>query len=309
VEALRVLGVYLWLRGRGLLQFRWEGEAFREQWRLVTPLGTGSVLNKLNEHIGKVVVGNRMGAEPLAIYTTAAYQVPVVGIVQQTLADVVFPDMVRRARQDPMEGLKLWKRANVLTFSAILPAWALLTYFAEPLVRLLFTDAYAGATPFFQVFLLLMLRQCFQFSTPLRCVEDNASFARANALALGLNIALIVILMPRYGLWGPALGLVLGQLWIPFYLGWKVMKRFAVPLARLCEWPKLALAVLATALAFTAMYLSQQVWPGSFPGTIASVAVFGAVYALSARLFLREEYRYVLREFSRRGRRNACQSV
>ena len=57
------------------------------------------------------------------------------------------------------------------------PAWVLLSYFAEPLISLAFTDAYVAATPLFQVFLLLMLRQCFQYSTLLRAVEDNASFA------------------------------------------------------------------------------------------------------------------------------------
>ena len=111
------------------------------------------------------------------IYTTAAYQVPLVNIVQGALADVIFPDMVKRAKHDPAQGLLLWKRAQMLVFAVICPAWLLLTYWAEPFIRLLFTDAYVAATPYFQVFLLLMVRHCFQFSTPLRSVEDNASFA------------------------------------------------------------------------------------------------------------------------------------
>ena len=136
------------------------------------------MLNKAND-FGKVVVGTQMGPVPLAIYTTAAYQVPLVNIVQTSLSDVIFPDMVKRAKRDPAEGLRLWKRAQMLVSRSSCPAWVLLTYFAEPLIRLAFTDAYVAATPFFQVFLLLMLRQCFQFSTPLRSVEDNASFAHA----------------------------------------------------------------------------------------------------------------------------------
>ena len=182
-EALKNLWIYVWLRRRGLLVFRWDAAAMREQVRLVAPLGAGSVLYKAND-FGKVVVANQMGPVPLAIYTTAAYQVPLVNIVQGALADVIFPDMVKRSRTDPSQGLLLWKRAQVLMFAAICPAWLLITYFAEPLVRLLFTEAYVAATPYFQVFLLLMVRQCFQFSTPLRSVEDNASFAHANLVAL-----------------------------------------------------------------------------------------------------------------------------
>ena len=75
------------------------------------------------------------------------------------------------------------------------------------------TAEYVSATPYFQVFMILMVRQVFQFSTLLRSVEDNASFAISNAVALGINVVLLVALMPRFGLWGPTLGLVVGQLW------------------------------------------------------------------------------------------------
>ena len=281
-EALKNLWIYVWLRRRGLLVFRWDAAAMREQIRLVAPLGAGSVLYKAND-FGKVVVGNQMGPVPLAIYTTAAYQVPLVNIVQGALADAIFPDMVKRSKRDPAQGLLLWKRAQVLIFAVICPAWLLLTYWAEPFVRLLFTDAYVAATPYFQVFLLLMVRQCFQFSTPLRSVEDNASFAHANLIALVINATLIVTLMPRFGLWGPTLGLVVGQTWTSFYLGSRVLKRYKLPLSELCQWSKLGLALAASVVALAAMYAALMYLPRHALGTLAALAVFALVYAIAAR--------------------------
>jgi O-antigen/teichoic acid export membrane protein len=298
-EALKNLWIYVWLRRRGLLVFRWDAAAMREQVRLVTPLGAGSVLYKMND-FGKVVVANQMGPVPLAIYTTAAYQVPLVNIIQGALADVIFPDMVKRSKSDPSQGLLLWKRAQVLIFAAICPGWVLITYFAEPLVRLLFTDAYAAATPYFQVFLLLMVRQCFQFSTPLRSVEDNASFAHANLVALIINAGLIITLMPKYGLWGPTLGLIVGQTWTSIYLGSRVLKRYKLPLSELCQWGKLGLALVASLVALAALHASQRYLPGTAAGTIAGLAVFGLVYTIAARVILREEYGYVMRAILRR---------
>jgi O-antigen/teichoic acid export membrane protein len=292
-EALKNLWIYVWLRRRGLLVYRWDGAAMREQVKLAAPLGAGSVLYKLND-FGKVVVGTQLGPVPLALYSTAAYQVPLVNIVQGALADVIFPDMVKRSRTDPAQGLLLWKRAQVLIFAVICPAWALLTYWAEPVVRVLFTDAYVAAVPFFQVFLLLMLRQCFQFSTPLRSVEDNNSFAYANLVALIINAACIVTLMPRYGLWGPTLGLVIGQTWTSVYLGARVLKKYHLPLAELCQWHKLGLALLASLAGMAAMHVTQGYLP-SAAGAAASVSVFAVVYAIAARLILREEYGYVMR--------------
>ena len=230
-EGLKNVAIYLWLRMRGLLVFRWEHEVFREQIRLVAPLGLGSLLNKAND-FGKVVVGMQLGPVPMALYTTAAYQVPLVNIVQTSLSDVIFPDMVKRAQRNPADGLRLWKRAQTLVFAVICPAWLLLTYFAEPLIRIAFTDAYVAATPFFQVFLLLMVRHCFQFSVPLRAIEDNASFAISNAMALGINAVLLFSLMPHFGLWGPTLGLVVSQAWTSLYLGRRVMQKYKLPLSR-----------------------------------------------------------------------------
>ena len=298
-EAVKNLWIYIWLRRHGLLVFRWDAPAMREQVKLVAPLGAGSVLYKLND-FGKVVVGNQMGPVPLALYTTAAYQVPLVNIVQGALADVIFPDMVKRSRRDPVQGLHLWKRAQVLIFAAICPAWLLLTYWAEPLVRLLFTEQYVAATPYFQVFVLLMVRQCFQFSTPLRSVEDNASFAHANLIALIINATLVVTLMPKYGLWGPTLGLVVGQTWTSIYLGRRVMKRYRLPLSELCQWDKLGLAFAASLAALAGLHASQMYLPRTALGMLGGLAVFAAIYALAARVILREEYGYLMRAMVRR---------
>lgn len=297
-EALKNLWIYTWLRRKGLLVFRWDAPAMREQVRLVAPLGAGSVLYKLND-FGKVVVGNQMGPVPLALYTTAAYQVPLVNIVQGALADVIFPDMVKRSKHDPARGLLLWKRAQVLIFAVICPGWALLTYWAEPIVRTLFTDAYVAAVPYFQVFLLLMLRQCFQFSTPLRSVEDNKSFAHANLAALLINATLIVTLMPSYGLWGPTLGLVVGQFLSSIYLGRIVLKRYNLPLSELCQWSKLGLALLASLASVAALHASQVYLPPGAGSMLTGLIVFAVVYLVAARLILREEYGYVMRAISR----------
>jgi O-antigen/teichoic acid export membrane protein len=297
-EALKNLAIYSWLRARGLLVFRWHHDVFREQVKLVAPLGIGAVLNKAND-FGKVVVATQLGPIPTALYTTAANQVPLVNIVHQSLSDVIFPDMVKRARSDPHAGLALWKRAQTLVFAVICPAWLLLTYFAEPIIRLAFTDAYVAATPYFQVFLLLMMRQSFQYSVPLRSVADNASFATSNAIALVINAVLLFALMPRFGLWGPTLGLVVGQMWTSIYLARRLMKRFNLPLSELNHWGKLGLALAASVVALAALYGVQTVIDGP-AGAFAGLAVFAVVYATAARLILREEYGYIVRALTRR---------
>ncbi len=186
-------------------------------------------------------------------------------------------------------------------FAVICPAWLLLTCFAEPLIRVAFTEAYVAATPFFQVFLLLMLRQSFQFSVPLRSVADNASFATSNAIALAINAALVILLMPRYGLWGPTLGLVVGQVWTLFYLAKRLMSRYGIPLGELCQWGKLGLSLAASLLALGALYATQYAVHGR-AGTLGGLLAFALVYGLAGRFILREEYGYIVRALTRRGK-------
>jgi len=298
-ETLRIMAVYLWLRARGLVVFRWDSGVLREQLRLAGPLGLGSMLNKAND-FGRVVVGSVMGPVPLAIYTTAAYQVPLVSIVQTSLSDAIFPDMVKRAQRNPAEGLRLWMRAQMMVAAVIVPAWLLLSYYAEPLIRLAFTHQYASAAPYFQVFMLLMVRQCFQFSTLLRAVEDNASFATSNAVALAINATILFALMPRFGLWGPTLGMVVGQCWTGYYLGRRVMKRYGVPLSGIYQWRKFGYSLLASAFALGVMHGLLSWMPDGRASIIVGLLAYGLVYASAARFILREEYGYVLRAFARR---------
>ena len=42
-----------------------------------------------------------LGPVPLAIYSTAHYQMPLVNIVQTSMSDVIFPDIIKRAQRDP----------------------------------------------------------------------------------------------------------------------------------------------------------------------------------------------------------------
>ncbi len=293
LEAAKTSGLYIWLRRRKLLHFRWDWPVLREQLHFIVPFGSGTMLYNVNENFGKLVVGGSLGPAPLAIYTIAAYQMPVLNILKSALSEVIFPDMVQRSGDDMLRGLKLWQRTNVIYFVAICPAWLLLTWFAEPLIRLLFTEAYVGATPYFQVLLLVMVRQCFDFSTPLRSVGHTAPFVSANAAGLVINVVISLVLLPRFGLWGPTVGLVACQLWLMLYLGWVVARKYRISLGQLLEWGKLLRVMLATVVSGLAMYLAGRAGSEGAMGILLQVAVFSVTYLAIVRFSRIEEVDYV----------------
>ena len=58
-------------------------------------------------------------------------------------------------------------------------------------VTTLFTDQYVAAVPIFRIFLLIMLRQCFEMSTPLRAMNENRYFMIGNLVAILVNAGFI----------------------------------------------------------------------------------------------------------------------
>jgi O-antigen/teichoic acid export membrane protein len=293
LEALKSVGLYIWLRRKGLLVFRWEGTILREQLRFIVPFGSGTLLYNVNESFGKLLVAGSLGPAPLAIYTIAAYQVPILTVLKSALSEVIFPDMVQRSSSRPLDGLKLWQRTNVLYFLGVCPVWMILTFYAEPIIRLLFTDAYVAATPFFQVMLLVMVRQCFDFSTPLRSIGHTAPFVTANVVGLVLNAILTLVLMRSLGLWGPTLGIVVCHIWLMAYLGYVTAAKYEVPVAELLQWSKLFRIALAAAAGLPLFYLVDRFWGKDFMTVGACVGAYLSLYLLAIRLLRIEEAGYI----------------
>ena len=267
--------------------------------KLVAPLGIGSVLNKAND-FGKVVVGTQLGPVPMALYTTAAYQVPLVNIVQTSLSDVIFPDMVKRAQRDPHAGFALWRRAQTLIFAVICPAWLLLTYFAEPLIRvgvhrgvrrrdalLPGVPAPHGA-PVFPVLGAVAQRRRQRLVRHLergRARDQRGVHHRADA-------ALRIVGSDARSRRRPDVDVGVSR-------ARALLKRYNLPLSELCQWGKLGLALAASLVALAALYGTQTAIDGR-AGALAGLGVFALVYVIAARLILREEYGYIVRALSRR---------
>jgi hypothetical protein len=79
-----------------------------------------------------------------------------------------------------------------------------------------------------------------------------------------------------------------------------VLKRFKLPLSELCQWSKLGLALASSLVALAALHASQLYLPSTSLGMVVGVGIFALVYAMAARIILREEYGYVMRAILRR---------
>lgn len=282
-EACKFLVLLYWFSSRRLFTVTLDMALIREHLRLVLPFGAGTVLHGLNHHLGKLFTSMTLGPSALAIYTIGAYQIPIMGVVRSAAGDVIFPDMVQRGQASPMAGLSLWNRVNVLYCFVVFPFFTLLFFYADTFVTTLFTDQYVTAVPIFRVFLLLMLRQCFEMSTPLRAMNENRYFIIGNLVAILVNAGFIFFMFDNLGLLAAALGLVVSEVVLAIYLANRILKVYSIRVRQMLFWNKLMAIVLAVLLNVPILLMGELVPIGDAVRALVFSSLFLAGYFVFVR--------------------------
>ena len=250
-------------------------ESWREQLRYCTPVGAAMILVTLNRSLGGLFITKLMGPVALAHYAIGTYVQPVIGILRNSLSDVLLPEMAARhvvAERDP---LALWRRTTIVAAILLLPAGLVLATFAEPLVVTVFSEQYRASVPVFQLYLLVLIRECFDFGVPLRLLNRTAPIMHSNLLAMLLNAALLIAFLPTLGLVGAVGAFVISRFVEGLYLGWRTMRLYDIGVRELASWGDLA-RVLAALVPAAAVLLVPQ-WT-------AVLGLFGLPLAASAFL-------------------------
>lgn len=275
VEAIRFLAVLAYVLKMRLLNGAVTISTAREHIRFFLPLGLAGIVNSLNKNLGKLFTAVYLGTVSLAFYVVGSYMVPILTVLRSSIGDVVFPEMVRKAASGA-ETLALWGRATVVYCFVLLPLGAFLCINAEAIIVFLFTEQYLAAVPVFQVFALMLMRDCFDLTLPLRALHRNRVILEASVLSVLINVVLVPVLAIRLGLVGPAIALFVTRLVSDGYMAWCLARLTETPFSRLLPWTQIfgiTLAVAGAAVLFGGRLLVP--WP-----PILEVAVTGAAFAL-----------------------------
>ena len=270
---------------------RFDAALVKEQLRFVGAAGSSTVISYCNTNLAKFVISITMGVERLALYAIGSYQVPVVGIIRSSVIDTLFPDMTVAGERGR---LRLWQRANVVFCFMIFPVFAVFMYYARPFIETLFTAQYVAAVPLFRIYLLMMLLQCFEMGTPLRTANQNRAFIFGSLLSLVVDIGFILAFFRTLGFVAPAIGVVLGEISILFYLGWRVMRIYSVGIGGLLMWKKIAFVVMACIAASPVLFAGELFRLNAVIRAVAFSCIYFAAYLFVARRFRVEEIELIL---------------
>ena len=188
------------------------------------------------------------------------------------------PEIVSKRDQPPKVALILWQRATVIYCAVMLPMAVLLFYYASVVVETLFTSAYADAVPIFQIFVFLLVRECFDFGVPLRVVNRTKIYFAGGVIGLFINLALLLVLFDRYGLIGPPLAMIITRFVIGIYFGAYVMKYCEYKLAELLPWSDVAKTAVLSLVCVPILVAGNFLPIAPLSRAILSGALYMAVY-------------------------------
>jgi O-antigen/teichoic acid export membrane protein len=284
VEAARMLLVAFFAAWAGWFSGSFGVGSTKEQLLFASPIGAATLAQYAARNAGKIFVGAAMGPAALAYYAVASYLLPLVRVVGSSISEVVFPELVR-AHQNPSAALELWKRTNIVFCVLFFPSFVFLWHYSELIVVTLFTSDYLAAVPVFQIYLLWLLRRCFNLDVLLRTRGKTGCVLIGTVGSLAISLVLMVSLYARFGLIGPAVAFILSEVVLELYYGNRVRREFNLSVAEMIDWSRMGRVAAGCFVAYPAL-LAAGYLPGHDLGRAAAAALifFPCAWFISYRM-------------------------
>ena len=273
-EFLRLLFSIFYSIYKKLIKLEFNYSFLKEQLVYIVPLGLASILINFNADISKLIISTSLGPGALALYAIGSQRLPLINIIQSSIANVIFPDMAEKIKDKPMEALALWKRANILYLFLLAPLFYLQLYYAEIIIRVLFTSNYLESVPIFQIYLGFFLLQCFEMGIPIRAKNKNKTLLIGHTYYTILHIGFLYLLFHLVGFLGPAIAFVIMEAIFLFYFGSIILRLYNIKIKDLFYWRKV----------FTIIFIGLMCTPILYAGNLfgfnelLTAIVFGTIY-------------------------------
>jgi O-antigen/teichoic acid export membrane protein len=225
-------------------------------------------------------VARALGAAALAHYTIGRFGEPIVVTIRNSVSSAVLPEMVRKDRQERGSPLALWQRATVINTIFLFPVVVLVGRYAQPLVVTVFGASYRQAALVMQLYMLVVIRECFDFAPALRAINRTRPLVASNVAALAACAVALFVLIPVAGVAGAMAAFVFGSFIDVTYLGWSTMKAYRVGLRSVVPWASIGKTGLAALLASTLILSATWTDMFGFAGIVVAGTAYLVVFAL-----------------------------
>jgi O-antigen/teichoic acid export membrane protein len=252
----------------------------RRQIRYCLPMGASMLLALSRRNLATIAVVKMLGQEALARYSIGKYAEPIVATVRNSLSSVILPEMVRRQGQASEAALLLWRRSTVICTLIMFPIVPLVVRFAEPLVVVVFGEPYRAAAIVTQLYMLVVVRECFDFSPALRAQGRTSPIVYGTMAGLVVAACAVWLLVTRAGIAGAMGAFAIGSYAEACWLAASVMSTYRIGIGGIADWRSIGKVVASAALA--SLIIVPAFWTEvlGLVGVLLAALCYAGAYAL-----------------------------
>ncbi|WP_462323585.1 oligosaccharide flippase family protein [Desulfoplanes sp.] len=296
VEMIRFLFVFIYTFKNKFIKIKIHFWNFKNHFRYILPMGISNFVLYFNKEISKFIVLYTMGVEYLAFYSIGCYQVPIIGIFRGSIGDMVFSEACIRSSKSLKNALELWKKTNIIYLTIVMPFFVVFFFYSQEFITIFFTEKYIKSVIIFKLYMLLMIKECFETGMPIRIVNKNKFYVYAYNYALAINIVLLFVLNYFFRFVGPAIAYIVSDSFVYIYLGKKILNIYQIKISEIFYWKKISCVILASFL-LTPVLFSGELFEIN---ELIKIILFSCLYFLAYFIVLInidiEEFQYIYRK-------------
>jgi O-antigen/teichoic acid export membrane protein len=280
-----IMFVYLHKRfGRFWAAFDWP--LFKAQLANALPFGIGGLAYGMQADLHNYFVSHYFDPDQFAIYAIGCFQLPLLGMLFDSVTSVLLPEVARREAKADYEGIiAVWAAAVRKLALFFLPTYALLFVVRHEFITTLFTHTYAAAAPIFAINLLSVLLWVCVPTSILRSFDELKYFRLKLSLVM-IPVAGIALYAGIHaaGLMGAITAYVVVQMLDLAIVVLTIARRLKMSPGDVRHLVPVLRTIAAASVAGLAAYAVRLAYSGWHPFIALAVCslVFAAVFLLAA---------------------------
>ncbi len=235
--------------------------ALATQLRYSAPFGVAGGLYMLRGQADQWVAASLFALHSFAAFSVAAIVGQVVSIFRASVLEAFFPSMSRMAAAGDMKSaMEMNARANEMIGWVLYPMLVYVFVFAEDIVALVYTHAYADAAPVMRIYALGLVVLGVEIASLIQLMRQGVFYASLNAVMLGISVLVSAVAGATLGLPGAAAGSVVAMVLDRFVMLRRIRGLTGVRVRHLQHWGKLALLLACAVLAGVVAWAITHAW-------------------------------------------------
>ncbi len=212
----------------------------RAQVAIGFPLGLSGMVGILMNQMDKLMISSLLNPAALAIYANGSLAVPFVGVVFNSISQIVLPEFSKLYKAGDLATISRLKN-RVITASAALiyPIIMPVLFFSKTLIVLYLSAKYAESYLVFVLYNMVVFFRINNYRDILIASGNTRFILKFTLISLALSIPLNFLFIKGFGLYGPAISSFLCRMILVVSFTWMTLRVLKIKLSEFAETRRL----------------------------------------------------------------------